>query len=368
MMTEGRSRVLVIDDNPKNLDVLSELLEQQDLDVLFAVDGTSGLQCAVSGHPDLILLDIMMPGLDGFETCRQLKANENTKDIPVIFMTALSETTEKVKGFERGAVDYITKPIEPEEVLARVNTHLTIQRLQQDLKRSFECEKELNRLKSRFLAIASHEFRSPLIAIQMTTNTLKRHGQRMSLDKKIAAFERIERGVKFMSGILDDVLIISKVDAEIHEFSPKPTDIESVCREVIEEFRAMNEGSHTLTLSVTGEHFHLIVDQKLLRYIFSNLLANAMKYSPEGGAVHVDLIQKDQEILLCVKDEGMGISKEDQLHLFDAFHRGANVSDIQGTGLGLSIVKQFVELHNGSITVESELNKGATFTVILPIP
>ncbi len=132
-MNTTNSRVLVIDDNPRNLDVLSELLDKQNFVVLFALDGMSGIQRAESGYPDLILLDIMMPGLDGYETCQRLKTGSKTQNIPVIFMSALSDTINKVKGFECGAVDYITKPIEPEEVLARINTHLTIQNLQNEL-------------------------------------------------------------------------------------------------------------------------------------------------------------------------------------------------------------------------------------------
>lgn len=132
-MNNSNSRILVIDDNPRNLDMLSELLDKQNFVVLFALDGKSGLQRAESGQPDLILLDVMMPGMDGFETCQQLKTHEKTKGIPVIFMSALSDTINKVKGFECGAIDYITKPIEPEEVLARINTHLTIQKLQNEL-------------------------------------------------------------------------------------------------------------------------------------------------------------------------------------------------------------------------------------------
>ena len=166
--------ILVVDDTPKNLDVLFTLLSSLGFETLFALDGESALQRAEFGHPDLILLDIMMLGMDGFETCRRLKTNEKTREIPVIFMTALSDTVNKVKGFELGAVDYITKPIQAEEVLARVRTHLTIQQLQKDLQTkneelqasneelqaSLEREQELNKLKSRFISVASHEFRS----------------------------------------------------------------------------------------------------------------------------------------------------------------------------------------------------------------
>ena len=167
-MDKDVSRILVIDDNPKNLDVLSDLFDRENFAVLFALDGKSGIQRAKIGQPELILLDIMMPGIDGFEPCRRLKADAITRNIPVIFMTALSETPDKIQGFKLGAVDYITKPFQPEEVLARIHTHLKIQHLQEELLRNnlelqaaLERERELNTLKSRFISIASHEFRSP---------------------------------------------------------------------------------------------------------------------------------------------------------------------------------------------------------------
>lgn len=373
-MDEDKVRILVIDDNPRNLDVLAELLDRQDVVVLFALDGQSGIQRAQDGRPELILLDIMMPDIDGFETCRQLKLHDKTKDIPVIFMTALTDTTDKVKGFQLGAVDYITKPIQPEEVLARIHTHLKIQRLQQDLsaknkelQRALRREKELNTLKSRFISIASHEFRTPLATIQITTDSIKRYGERMSAEKKTAGLERIKSAVKRMNALLNDVLLLSRVEAEIHEFNPTPTDARILCEQVIHEFRSMTEESHSIKFSMKGQDFQMVVDPKLLHYILSNLLSNAMKYSPPNSQVSVDLIREDQNMILQIQDQGIGISAEDQQHLFDAFHRGHNVGEVSGTGLGLSIVKQFVDLHDGTISVQSVLNQGTTFTLMLPV-
>lgn len=380
-MNDKGWRILVIDDNPTNLDVLSELLDKQHFVVLFALDGKSGLHRAESGRPDIILLDVIMPGMDGFEICRQLKANNRTKDIPVIFMTALSETVDKVKGFKLGAIDYITKPIQPEEVLVRITTHLKIQQLQrelhakneelrtsnQQLHASLEREKELNTLKSRFISIASHELRSPLAAIQLTTSTLKSYGKRMSEEKKAASLERIEKVVNHITEMLNDVLLLSKVDAQNYEFSPKLTDIENLCRSIMGEIMLMSEETHTILFSSTAEHLQVAVDPKLMRHILSNLLSNAIKYSPAGSTIYFGLFPKDNNVIFRVKDEGIGISEDDQHHLFDAFHRGTNVGEVAGIGLGLSIVKQFVGLHDGTIEVESEVNKGTIFTVTIPI-
>ncbi len=373
-MDKDNVRILVIDDNPQNLDILAELLDKQDFVVLFALDGLSGIQRAESGQPDLILLDIMMPGMDGFETCCQLKMNTKTHDIPVIFMTALTDTTDKIQGFRAGAVDYITKPIQPEEVLARIRTHLQIQQLQhdlriknQELRIALRREKELHELRSRFISTASHEFRTPLTTIQVTADSLKRYGGRMSEDKKSESFDRIKIAVKRMNDLLNDVLMFSRVETEIHEFKPVLIDVKSLTEQVLREFREISEKSHHLNFSSNGQNFEIPVDPKLLRYILSNLLSNAMKYSPSQSQIEVNLNRNKQEVIFQIHDCGIGISEQDQPSIFDAFHRGANVGEITGSGLGLSIVKQFVELHEGTISVASVLNQGTTFTVIFPV-
>ncbi len=379
--------ILVVDDNPTNLDVLFEVLAETDFEVSFVTDGETCLELANSDHPDLILLDIMMPGLDGFEVCLRLKSNATTTDIPVIFMTARAETSDKVKGFNLGAVDYITKPIQSEEVLARINSHLTIQRLQKDLRlknealhaslarekqlnqelqASLEREQELNHLKSRFISIASHEIRSPLGLIGITTNMLTRYFHRMPEEKRNEHLKAIEHEVERMADILNNVLVLTKAEAANFQFHPACINVNTFCQSIVEKFNTMSATTHPITFSTTGEHIEMSVDPKLLEPILSNLLSNAIKYSPAGGSIRFELIQQNEEVLFQIHDEGIGISKEDQQHLFEAFYRGENVNEIQGSGLGLLIVKQFVELHDGTISVESKAGKGTTFTVKLP--
>lgn len=379
-MSDAYSKILVIDDNPQNLDILSELLDQEGFVVLFALDGVSGLQRAEEGQPHLILLDIMMPGWDGFETCQQLKAKETTKDIPVIFMTALSDMTNKIKGFSLGAVDYITKPIHPKETLARITTHLKIQRLQHDLfakneelraanaqlHEALERERELNKLKSRFISIASHEIRSPLASIQITVDLLKRYSERITEEKKLSYLERIEGEIQRMAEMLNDILLMSKVETETFEFRRVLTDVTQVCRELVEKFSALSEETHTFVFFCALARIEAWVDPKLFRPILSNLLSNAIKYSPRGGTITCELAWQDDNLVLGVKDKGIGIPEDDLPHLFDAFYRGKNVGKIEGTGLGLSIVNQFVELHGGHIRVISDVNTGTTFTILFP--
>ena len=377
-MKDKLPSILVIEDNPANLSVLFSLLDEAGFEVLVSLDGESALRSAEEGRPDIILLDVMLAGIDGFETCRRLKASEKTRDIPVIFMTALTKTVDKVKGFELGAVDYITKPFEPEEVLVRVKTHLTIQQLQHDLRMkneeleaSLERERDLNKLKTRFLSIASHEFRTPLSMILFSNTLVRRYLQgvpdQRTVAEMIQELDSIERTIKQMTGTLDEILRIAKSETSQLIFNPTLIDFGDLCRNVVEKFKVMAAETHTIIFSDSVEHVQALVDPKLMEHILSNLLSNAMKYSPAGGTIQCDLVQEKGKIILSVKDEGIGIPEDEQRRLFNAFYRGVNAADIQGTGLGLSIVKQFVELHGGTIALESEANKGTTFTVVLPL-
>lgn len=373
-MEEIRSTILAVDDHPANLNLLFDLLGDAGFDLLVAQSGESALARAEKTTPDIILLDIMMPGMDGFETCQKLKANPRTQKIPVIFMTALSDTVDKVKGFELGAVDYITKPIQAEEVLARVRTHLTIQRLQNDitqknkeLEKFLAQEKELNQLKTHFLSMASHEFRTPLTTIQLSSNLLKRYGGKMGDEKRAEECAVIERAVMRMTTLLNDVLMIAKGEAGKVELNRERVNILELCQQVVDTYKLLSDGTHTVTITFSGDFVPILVDPKLLHHVFSNLLSNAIKYSPKGGTIAVQVKQTPERVLWQVTDQGMGIPADELPHLFEVFHRAKNAASIQGTGLGLSIVKQFVELHGGTITVNSVENQGTTFLITLPV-
>lgn len=367
--------ILLIDDNPANLKVLFDLLDEAGFEVLVSQRGEGALKRAKDTQPDLILLDVMMPGINGFETCERLKNTEQTRDIPVIFMTVLSDSESKVKGFEIGAVDYITKPIQAKEVLARVKTHLTIQHLQRELLHknrkltvSLEKEHEFSQLKSRFISLVSHEFKTPLTTIMLSSNLLKRYSTRMSPEKQNEEIGVIEKAVRHMNTLLEDVLTISRGEAKKVAFEPEPTKIVELFQQQINRFEALSEGKHQFELSPQLPYAKFSIDPKLLDHVLSNLLSNALKYSPQGGKISCELAEDNGELIFRISDEGIGISEADLPHLFEHFHRGENISNIQGTGLGLSIVKQLVETHGGSIVVESQLTKGSCFTVRIPAP
>lgn len=223
---------------------------------------------------------------------------------------------------------------------------------------------EMSDLKSRFVSMVCHEFRNPLNNIALSVSSLGRYDQQMPQTQKQTYLKSITANVERMTQMTDDILVLSKLEANRLTFNPQPLDLVDFCRTLIKEIPPNQR-----KLSFTGRFQPLLaeIDPILLRSILVNILSNAVRYSEENGLVQLSLCQRKQQAVFQIKDEGIGILPEDYSHLFDPFHRGKNVSNIPGTGLGLSIVKQFVELHSGSLKVESTPGVGTTFQVKLPI-
>ncbi|NJR54840.1 MAG: GAF domain-containing protein [Acaryochloris sp. CRU_2_0] len=242
--------------------------------------------------------------------------------------------------------------------------------LYEDLKRSQaneQAEREINELKSRFISMTSHEFRTPLTSILGTTELIKHYGQNWDATKQHTYLDRIQKNVKHMTGLLEDVLVLSKADQEKINFNPVLIDLESFCHALVEELELNTKPNQHIEFVCSGHHLHPYADEKILKQILSNLLSNAIKYSPEQSTIHFELVLSDEEAVFRVQDQGIGIPEVDQQRLFESFHRATNVGQIQGTGLGLAIVKKSVELHKGTLSFESFVNQGTTFIVKLPI-
>ena len=375
-----KGNILIVDDTPENLRLLSNALTEQGYKVRSVIDGAMALMGARTAPPDLILLDINMPTMNGYEVCEALKADEKTREIPVIFISALDEVLDKVKGFAVGGRDYITKPFQVEEVLARVKNQLTLRSLQKklteqnsqlrhleaELRLALEKEKELSQLRSEFMSLISHEFRTPLTTILSSDQLLQRYGKRLSDEKQQNHHERIQNAVGYMTQLLDDVLLIGTAEAGKLKFEPTLIDLVAFCRDLVETLQ-MNTNQHKLLFVSDSEELYAQMDKKLLGHIFTNLLSNAIKFSPKGGIVQFDLVSFSESVILRIQDNGIGIPAKDLPQLFESFSRASNVDCIQGTGLGLTIVKKSVDLHGGQIAVESEVGIGTTFTVTLPL-
>lgn len=237
---------------------------------------------------------------------------------------------------------------------------------EQEIYNALEREKELRELKSRFVSMVSHEFRTPLATILASSDLLKSFEHKLSHEKRQERLNKIQTEVQTMTRLLDDILLIGKADAGRIDFNPAYLDLKLFCQDILDETRLLMSDRHTLAFTCQGKDFEVEADEKLLRHILTNLLSNAIKYSPRGGEINIRLQCEPMTIYFQVQDSGIGIPESDQARLFEPFHRASNVSNISGTGLGLSIIKYATELHGGCIRITSQEGVGSTFTISIP--
>jgi signal transduction histidine kinase len=352
-------KILIVDDTPANLSVLADTLSEAGYQLMVAEDGEDALAQTTHSRPDLILLDVMMPGLDGFETCARLKAAPATRDIPVIFMTALHETAEKVRAFQAGAVDYITKPIQHEEALARIGTHLTIRRLR------LELEQQLA-LKERFMRIASHDLRNPLCLILMSGELARRKGASPAVAEYLAS---IHASAGQMRRIIDTFLNVRRPAADTPGAAGR-VDLNLMAAAVAAQHEPAAERKQlTISLDLAEPLPQARADAGHAYQALTNYLSNALKFLPPGGRVTLRTRATDFAVRLEVHDNGPGVPPAERAALFTEFARLSNrpTAGEESTGLGLSIVKQLVELENGRVGADFPAAGGSIFWFELPV-
>lgn len=254
----------------------------------------------------------------------------------------------------------------PHEVMVILRDITERARREAEIRTALEKERELNEMRTRFVSTTSHEFRTPLTTILSSAELIEHYGERCTYEKQLTFLHKIQKSAKHMTSLLDDILLISRAESGNIKFSPQPANLEAFCQDIIEELQITTD-RHNLVLRSHPTKDLIFVDPKLMRHILSNLLSNAINYSPEGGEIVVTLSQLEQNVEIQVQDSGIGIPKESLETLFESFVRGSNVGNISGTGLGLAIVKKSVDLHKGQISCHSQTGKGTTFTVSLPL-
>jgi signal transduction histidine kinase len=240
-------------------------------------------------------------------------------------------------------------------------------RAEEEILRALEKEKELSELKSRFVAMTSHEFRTPLATVLSSAELLEHYGTQLAPEEKQELYQSIRTGVDRMTRMLDNVLVIGRAEAQMLEFKPALTDLATFCDGLVDDMRLAAGINHSLAYTYEGGRSPVQVDERLLRHVLVNLISNAFKYSPQGGAVHFSVRVNNGAAAFEVRDSGIGIPPEDQARLFETFHRARNVGNISGTGLGLAIVKKSLELHGGSIRFDSIPGRGTRFEVTIPL-
>ena len=370
-----KSTVLVVDDNPTNLQVLLESLRQTGFKILVARSGESAIQQAEYGKPDLILLDVMMPGMDGFETCRRLKTREALKDVPVIFMTALTETSDKIKGFQAGGVDYITKPLHHEEVLARVATHLTMRRMQQQLREQHLLLQEkhaqlqaINASKDKFFSIISHDLRSPLSAVLTGLRMLTDSKNDLSGDEQQEIIHDARDTTERLYALLENLLAWARIQRGVMEFTPRPLDMRPLLDQNARLFAANAAQKRIAICQTVTEPILICADRAMVDAVIRNLLSNALKFTEAHGTITISASQRDDAVEVAIADSGVGMSAETLAKLFrlDVRYDQPGTAGEKGTGLGLNVCKEFVEKNNGTILVESVPGTGTTFCMRFP--
>lgn len=227
-------------------------------------------------------------------------------------------------------------------------------------------ERELREFKNRFIGLMSHELRTPLASIRLSSDLLNTYADRISVEDRTNYLENINLQVEYLSSLFKDMIEISRSEVRDFEYNPSALELISFCKMIINQFRLNHDKDYSITFEANPSELIASLDSKLLRHMISNLISNAIKYSPEGGEVRISVILDETTIVLTVSDDGIGIPKDDQSMLFEPFHRARNVESLPGSGLGLSIVKQAVDKHSGNIRVESEENQGTTFIIRLP--
>ncbi|GJL79207.1 MAG: hypothetical protein NPINA01_21960 [Nitrospinaceae bacterium] len=362
-------QILIVDDTPANIDVLDQFLEKEGYKISVAQNGETALDLAARIVPDLILLDVMMPGIDGFETCRRLQANKKTREIPIIFITAKNETEDIVEGFSLGGVDYITKPFRQEEVFARIHLHLKLKQLMTDLEAKNTKLAELNDLKNKFLGMASHDLRNPISSIQGFSKILLDQGKALTEETRNEFLQSIHKVSKDMLTLLEDLLNISIIESGKLDLHMQRGSLKHLVEERVRMYQVMANRKNLTTHLDIAEIAEFSFDPNRISQVIDNLLSNAIKYSPSGKDIYIWLEEKNDQAKFSVRDQGPGISPEDQDKLFKHFQKlkAKPTGNESSHGLGLAIAKKMVDAHKGRITMESHSKSGATFSFEIPM-
>ena len=369
--------VLVVDDSPTNVSVLLDYLSEAGFRVLVAQNGESALERVSFACPDIILLDVLMPGIDGFETCRRLKSSPDSQHIPIIFMTSLSETVDKVKGFSLGAVDYVTKPIQHEEVLARLTAHLTIKQLQQKLqaknenlqteiierKRAQAEQAHLIAELDAFAHTVAHDLKNPLASIVANAEVLLDDWPSAETEKKAA--QAIARCAGRMETIITGLLTLARVRKT--EVDLQPLDMAAIAKNACQRLELLitQAGAEIIWPDAWPT---VLGHAPWVEEVWANYLENALKYGGQPPRIELGATpESDSRVRFWVKDNGPGLSAEAQARLFKPFTQLEN-SSAAGYGLGLSIVQRIVEKLGGQVGVDSAgiPGQGSLFSFTLP--
>lgn len=363
--------VLIVDDTEENLDILVEALSD-DYGISVAMDGETAIENLKIEIPDIILLDIMMPGMDGYEVCRKIRENKDTEDVPIIFLTAITEIESKARGFELGAVDYITKPFEILEVKARVRTHLALKLAKYELyeknnileEKTVELQAAVNELEA-FSYTVSHDLKSPLRAIEAYTKIIIEEESKKLNNNTKKMVHNVKDISSNMIKMIDNLLKYSKMTNL--EICKEPVDLAEIFKSTFEQYRAIYKDRFIRFEFETGIP-KVLADPTLIKQVIGNIISNCVKFTKneEKALIVIGCKRGMDEYIFYIKDNGVGINMEFSGKLFAIFQRLHSQDEFEGNGIGLATVRKIIQKHGGRTWIEGKVNEGTTVYFTLP--
>ncbi len=369
--TPSAEKILLVDDDRLNRRILSSILKPEGYTIAEAETGEDALNQYGTFQPDLVLLDVMLPGINGFETCRRIKHDfPGSHDVPVVFITAKNESDDVVEGLAAGGVDYLPKPFRPREAVARIKTHLHNRHLILHQRSLVDQLSNANATKNRLLGMAAHDLRNPLVSIRGLAEFLQEGAVGPITAEQKELVETIHSASQQMLELLNELLDLSVIESGELKMRREPENLAELVQKAV-HLNTINATKKQMKIElVPGKLPATIdIDSQKIKQVIDNLLSNAIKYSPPGSIITVETASNEEMCRLSVKDQGPGIPKDEHHRLFKDFGQLSSkpTGGEKSTGLGLAICRKIVEAHGGSITAENLPEKGCVFRVILPI-
>lgn len=362
MKLENNNSILIVDDNMQNLQILGRNLKSAGYNVEFATNAQIVFNWINDEIFDLILLDVMMPDVNGFELCRKIKENDNYKEIPIIFITARNDSESIKNAYNAGGVDYITKPFNNDELLARVRTHLEIHKQKKELI-------ELNTTKDRLFSIISHDLRTPVYSISLLLNRMVLSFEKIDREFIFESLNDLNAAARNVHDLLDSVLTWAKSQMGMISFMPKKMNVFLSLNESVNYIQNLIKDKNLTVYIKCPQSVSINTDPYMLDTIVRNFLTNAIKFSVVGGEIVIKYVSKGGKHVISVTDKGIGM-KDDELNRLLSFRENITrlgTNNEVGAGLGLLICREFAAKMNGNITLSSKLGDGTTASFVLPI-